>query len=175
MDAMSQFVKKLFDLSWNFLIPCFFMTSVITFSPFNLREILGIEDKYKEYQYLVSLLLIYSAICILYRITDILILRIKRFLNQKNRQKNIIKELPSLTIEEKKMLSYILHAKSSAVWVPYHDPSVQTLLAKSIIYLVSNQIIMPAMTKNSVPPYSGWEYELCALVSVSGYVMESIR
>lgn len=173
MDAMGQFVKKLFELSWSFLIPCFVMTSVITFYPY-LRETLGIEEVYRKYQYLFSLLLIYSVICILFRLTDATILKFRRFLKRRKYKKNIVKELPLLTIEEKRMLAYILHAKSSAVWVPYHDPSVQTLLAKRIIYLVSKQIIMPGTSSKLVPLYSDWEYESCALVSVPRYVMELV-
>ena len=164
---MGQFVKKLFELSWSFLIPCFLMTSVITFSPY-LRETLGIEEIYRQYQYLFSLLLIYSAICILYRLTDATILKLRRFLNRKQHRKNIMKELPLLTTEENRMLSYILHADTSAVWVPYHDPSVQALRAKGIIYLVSKQLIMPR--RNLVPQNSYWEYELCALVAASEYI-----
>lgn len=172
MNWFSVILKKILEPTWSFVIPCLAFTSLLTFSPFSLRQLLGIEQFYRDWRLYISLLLLYSVTIFLYKTTVLLVCKSRSIIQQKRyckqHSERVAAFLQDLPPQEAKMLSYILSSRSDVVWVPYYFPEVQSLLVKEIIYMVSNQITLPR--KNVVPRYSDWEYEYCAAVSVDDEV-----
>ena len=157
MDFALSFFKWITSLSWEFLLTCLAITSSIMFSQ-SVRNVMKLEQFYLQYTLWFTLIFIVCS-CLL----TVKILRYTTTTAMVHfRFKNLLLDLDE---RERQLVFYVFNNHDGAVWIPFDDPTVSSLLQKNILIL----------TIRNVMPRKEHEYALCCCCRLNPRAIDIIK
>lgn len=136
-DFWKEIIKHLQHPNRPFLGTVLAITGLFALSP-AIRSALGIESFYSQFQYIFSLLLLYSLFFLGFDCFNFVWERVKVRLDVKNQKEYMIQTLQDLSLRERELMSFFFSYPSDVVWLPVEDASVISLLSKRIFYQAQN-------------------------------------
>ena len=150
---LEQWIKQIAEIllkpSPHVLISIFLTSLTITWSPFGLREKLGLEDIYKNFQFVFSLLLIYSSFFILCYSSKPVLDRICSKIKTKKLKEEFRRKFTQLPKDEILLLRYMNSLPVDVAWIPMEYPAMISLLNKGLICYATNVATLKGSFGNS--------------------------
>jgi hypothetical protein len=138
---MEKFFEILFDIKripTKLIFVLWVSTGIIIFVPQDFLLKLNLTDFNKEYGKYVGITFIISTALLVVTVFTTIFQSISRKRNYKKIEEGILKELRTLTIHEKILLSEFYIQNKSTLQLPFDNDTVAGLLNKRIIYQASS-------------------------------------
>lgn len=161
MEHIPAIIEKLLSLQAPLLVPIFIATAILTFSPFGLRDKIGLSPFHDTYHEVISLVFLYSVSCLLSRGITI----VSRALKRRRNKHSFLERMNDLSQNEIEIVALLYGSQSGAEWLPFENEAVMNLINKEILMLQAKNVI----------PIPKRDYLPCVLCALHPLVRDKIR